>query len=340
MKKYIFGIVILLTIILINTAFYVIITMNQNKKLEAHTEPDTKHPETKERPTIKKVKKIDENTYLKLDYYEDLKNLISNIKIKIPVNGEFIPQGLTRVQDNLLLSGYYDSKINSRIFIIDESGNTSKSVELDTNSHVGAISYDNKNKLLWGPGNEGVLYAYDIKDVFQKNKIERVYKFDNLALDFKNYFEKEKNAIDYLNYDDGYLFIGNFQAHENSKIKKYKIQNKSKKTELDYCGEFYVPSKVQGLTFIEYNKTKYMILSRSYNRFKKSEVIVYEYKDGITDYNNLELKTITTPPLQEQIAINDEHLLILFESNANKYKSAKEKMEYLLEIDIDKLLNF
>lgn len=111
---------------------------------------------------------VDEKILNSLGSYLNLKTVLLNADIDIPLIDDFIPQGIEIIDDLILITGYYESNSNSKCFVIDKKGNIKNIVELDSDSHVGAISYDKKNDLLWVPGNDGLISAYDKDDFLKK----------------------------------------------------------------------------------------------------------------------------------------------------------------------------
>ena len=91
---------------------------------------------------IKKDDLINENVMSTLNNYSSLKTMIKEANIQIPVENKFIPQGITLVRGHYLITGYYDSHKKSKCYVIDALGDIVNIVELDTDSHVGSISYD------------------------------------------------------------------------------------------------------------------------------------------------------------------------------------------------------
>ncbi len=281
---------------------------------------------------------IDSDPTILTTKYPDLMNKYISSNIKIPINDEMIPQGIT-IMDDLILITSYDSlyQLNSQVDILSKTGRIIKNISLDTNSHVGAIVYDNVNKLIWLPDNDGVLNAYDSVEFLTKNKINARYKFFDISERLVDYEDNTRQSIDYLYTNGENLFIGNFSLNKKGIIKQYRINN-TDKINLEYINEFNVPTKVQGITFHEYNGQEYMILSRSYNRYKPSSIEIYQYSENKKSYNT-PVKKIILPPMLEQVVMDSNQLYSLFESNALKYSNCLEKVEYIGIIDFEQLIS-
>ena len=282
-------------------------------------------------------KKINESIIDILNSYTELNNIIVNANIEIPLTNGFIPQGITYYNDNFLLIGYYEYGRNSKCFVIDLEGNIINEVTLDTNSHVGAISYDQVNDLLWIPDNNGILNAYSASEFFYANSVNCLYKIDYVSdgLDDYNYYNKRNIA--FVTIDDNYIYIGNFYKTKKCLVKKYLIKNEDT-LKLEYVDQFLVPPRTQSISFIDFNNEKYMLFSNSFNRRTTSYLETYKYDENVDDYNGLNIKRISMPPMSEQVTVKDEYAFIIFESGANKYYNALDKIKYICILDINKLL--
>ncbi len=288
-------------------------------------------------PEINKITSklsIDENILNTLSNYPALKELVKEAHIKIPTENGFIPQGMTLINSYYFITGYYDSNINSRCYVIDAIGDIINIIDLDTTSHVGSISYDKKRDILWIPDNNGILNAYNYSDFFNKNHVKATHEFIHVSLDLPDFQNTSRNLIAYLCVDEDYVYIGNFFINQNCTIKKYKIETNDQKIELKLINKFTVPKRTQSINFFEKDNKKYMLLSQSYNRKNPSYLYAYEYDENKKIYNNTEIKKIKIPPMLEQISIANKQIYLLFESNAQKYWNCPEKIEFILGIDL------
>ena len=280
MKKVLFIIIIVLVLLLStrdNYHKYIISNTIDRNRLETG-EPLLE--KLSKRPTI-----IDEVKSI-LYKYPSLEKNIKNAFIKVPSDEGFIPQGIEIVNSYIFITGYFEENRNSLCYILDESGKIINKVEVDMNSHVGGISYDKNTNLIFVPGEDDLILAYNVFDFFTKNKVNYIHKFEYLGSDLIHYKNKDKKEIAYLTVDDGYL---------------------------------------------------YMILSSSFGRIFSSNLYVYLYEEGKSTYENY-LKKYTLPPMLEQISYYNNSLYLLFESNAYKYSNALDKINYIIEISTDNLI--
>lgn len=271
--------------------------------------------------------------------YADLRKNILSAKINVPLMDDLIPQGLVVIDDFILITGYYDSKENSRCYVLNNKGEIINAVELDTNSHVGAIAYDKINDLIWIPDNAGILNAYVRKDFFTKKQVIAKYQFMGLSDELIDFKDIKSKHIAYLYVDNNYLYFGNFFVNNNCIVKKYQIVPSGNLIDLKYISSFNVPPKTQGITFLDNDNKKYMLLSKSYGRRNSSQLVIYNYDENVIDYNGLELKTLELPPMLEQISIDKNFLYLLFESGASKYADCLEKMDVIPIIGINDILS-
>ena len=86
----------------------------------------------------------------------------------------FTPQGITTVGNNYLVSAYKKGE-NSKIYIYDKvTKKLTGEIILNNRAHVGGISYDEKNNILYVAGSKGTVNIYDynkIKKNLTKSKV-------------------------------------------------------------------------------------------------------------------------------------------------------------------------
>ncbi len=270
--------------------------------------------------------------------YPNFFRTIIQADMKIPIVGNMVPQGITLMDEYVLISAYdSEEKHNSLVYVLDDYGNIINEVNLGNKSHVGGLAYDKNNNLLWIPDDNGILNAYVASDFIDKAKVKYKYRFVNVGKDLKDFMDEEKKLIAFVTMDDEYIYLGNFSKDSESIVKKYRVINKGDKIKLNYINSFMVPAKTQSITFFSKGLKKYMITSNSYQRRKSSYIKVFEYRDMQTRYNK-ELASIELPPMLEQIAVSNNSVYSIFESKAKKYNNCPEKVEFICVLDIYKFL--
>lgn len=272
--------------------------------------------------------------------YPDLKAIESDY-IKLPYFSAMVPQGLTIMNEFVIMTAYDSSGEDySRCYIFDRNSKEMiHTTVLDVKSHVGGIAYDSKNELFWISDAEGLVRAYPSYDILNGDKVESKYKLD-LVKSFLAYKNKFSSYIDYLCVDDEYLYVGNFVTCEKGLIQKYRIAPTEVGIELIFVSDYWIPTLVQGVSFYKHDNQKYMVLSRSLGRNNNSHLEVFRFDENIRDYtdSSLEKVSLELPPMLEQNAIYDDKVYMIFESNAKKYEDCLVKIDRILVLDLGKIL--
>ncbi len=284
---------------------------------------------------------IPEDIMTILENYPEIKRLTAQADIELPIPKNMVPQGITLLDDEYIIVSAYntDHSKKSKSYVLSSYGQLFNTVTLDNRSHVGGIAYDKKNDLLWLPDNDGSLNAYEASQFIDQKDIKPKYTFDKIGLELKKHVYKNQDFIDYLSVDGKYLYIGGFSLYGSGLVKKYEIIKKGSNLELEYKNSFKIPSKIQGITFYHKNDKVYMILSQSFGRQNVSHIIIFEYDETETDYNEARsMLTLESPPLLEQVTSVNSGLYMIFESGANKYSDCKEKIENVLILDLEQAI--
>lgn len=265
--------------------------------------------------------------------YPSFKEMLTNNIQQLGIIESFVPQGVCSANEYTLVSLYDSSKEkDSSVLIIDPNGEKRwVPLDLPKGTHVGGIAYDPINNNIWIAGASGEIGVYNYDDIINNNGdvVSAIKSFD---VGLKN--EEGKSVASYLTYYNGSVYVGNFvQQTTMSKVadflladyiyepdpnpgtlKEFKIGTDG--ISLEKIDSISLPTKVQGVSFYEKDNKKYLAVSRSYGRDKKSELRIYEYNDGKYD----KLKSFTMPTMLEQITFNnDGSLKCVFESYADKY---------------------
>ena len=267
------------------------------------------------------------DSYLKRNPYKfydiDKNNVISMVDDSfettnsLPSLNSYVPQGIALSDEYIFVSLYDSYKRNeSIIYVLNYDYELINTVSLDCFSHVGGISFDNENNLLWVSGTHGSIRAYNVDDLISKEKVEATFVDEEIGKDLIN-FRGEK-SISYLTIYNGKLYVGSFTLLQNTKMKVYDIENQDG-IKLTYLDKIMVPSKVQGVTFFEKDNKEYVAFSRSYGSDFDSFIQIYKFDEDF-DCDNDECVTVRLRPMLEQIiADSDGTLYTVFESNARLY---------------------
>lgn len=285
---------------------------------------------------------INEKLLPLLAKYPDFAEIVKRANINIPIFDEMIVQGITLMDDYILITAYDNKNIElSKCYVLNKRGEIVNTVSLESNSHVGGITYDKNNKFIWIPGNEGVLNAYKSVDFLTIQNVLPVYQFNDVSENLKNYQDSSKKEIAYLCIYNNYLYIGSFSYKGKGLVKQYEIRGENGEIDLNIVNEFFVPSQVQGISFFQYDNDDYLILSKSFGRNNTSYLQVYEYVNDIKDYTLSDIKSVSfkLPPMLEQITVDGNNLYALYESSALKYKDCLDKIEDICILDLKKIIS-
>ena len=194
---------------------------------------------------------------------------------------------------------------------------------------MGGITYDHEHNNVWITDNDGCISAYDKDDIlgnerYLKSKYKNIYVGDDL----NNIFGDVSAA--YITCHDNKLYVGNFHFGNNSVMKEYNILDDGM-IDTDNCVKYNVSQFVQGVTFYEKDDKNYLITSSSFGKFLPSKLQIYDF-DTMEKVNE-----IKTQKMMEEILVDGEQLITLYESNAKIYKSNDNDKDIII-MDINKVL--
>ena len=217
---------------------------------------------------------------------------------------------------------------DKRVKVVEIDG----TIDLKNRSHVGGISYDEKHNLVFICDTNGRVSSYSY------NSFEKKNSYEVASIKGEKLLEKNKLVCSYLTCYNNKLYVGSFNLRNNGFVKVFDITREEDGIKLNFLYDIKVPKKTQGLTFYEHNNKTYLFISRSYGRRNSSKLNIYNYDDNKREYLSRD-KIITLPPMLEQITTLNKELVLLFESNAFKYRNTcKYVIENLVSLDIIKLI--
>lgn len=134
----------------------------------------------------------------------------------------------------------------------------------------------------------------------------------------------------YITCHDDKLYVGNYNFKPKSIIKEYNILDDGMIDEEHYK-KYNVSQFVQGITFYEKDGVNYLITSSSLGKFLPSRLQIY-------DFDTLEkVNEVKTQKMMEEILVDGDQLITLYESNAKIYKSNDNDKDIII-MDINKIL--
>ena len=276
-------------------------------------------------------------TFIEDDASIEIEN---NLKNTLKVSS-MVPQGISISDDYIFVSMYdYEHINNSIIQVYSKDGSLLNTCSLYNKAHVGGISYDPKNKLLWTSSILGNVDAYTEYSILNKDDAKPIYKDLYLGSGLNNYHNPLVNAVSFLTTYKDHIFVGNFTLFNKATIKEYTMSfDEDRTVHLKEMRRFIVPNRVQGISFYEKDDDTYMILSRSCGSKHSSTLQVFKYSESISDYTKpvINSKRFEFPPMIEQITINGDRLYSLYESQSSPYNNRTKKNKTLQLTRIDDL---
>ncbi len=255
-------------------------------------------------------------------------NLYENIDYKNIKRDRYTVQSITSIEDNILISAYKKNNF-SRLYIYNrKTAKYEGKIILDIKSHVGGISYDKNNGILYVTASNGEVKTYDYKVIEKLDILPYDYTIDfsdtvkflaemNLEIkneiNVKNINKKAKTSTIY--FYDNKIYVGTFNPVNHGFLYCYKVkydeQNKSIRIE-EKPHEYQIGARVQGIAITEFNHKKYLVCTQSIG-FTKSVFLLYTIE---SNQLNFEGRYYLDEPGLEGITI-DEHgeIVGVFEHN-------------------------
>lgn len=283
---------------------------------------------------------LDDDSLEVLIQYPSFLRRILDIDIKMPIEGNMVPQGITIMNDYILITSYdHNGLDNSIVFVLDKNGDVINRVTLDIKSHVGGIAFDRINDLVWIPSNNGKINAYLARDFLDKTSVSSYYRDLDVGNGLLNYKAPWKNSIAFLTIKDNDLFVGSFSLVSSGLVKRYGINiDETNGVQLDLKNIFKVPTRVQGISFYNKDEKEYILFSRSFGKSTPSLLQIFSYDENIIYYNYEVSVSYEAPSMMEQISAEDNKLYVSFESAANPYKGCSDECDNVCIMDADLLV--
>lgn len=205
-------------------------------------------------------KKLFDKTFRLDDEKLLFKNIIS-FSYKNIYDDNYVVQGFTISRDYAMISAYNKFRAKSRIYLYEKSGLFSKYIELDNSSHVGGISYDYINDLVYVTGSHGVINVYSYPELIGGSLV-RVES----ELDISKVLNEKCSAATLYFYDNK-LYVGTFEGYGKMVIFDISFK-KNKVIILDSSVVRELPPAIQGIAVFRKNDNLYYLFSQSYSKLK------------------------------------------------------------------------
>lgn len=261
-------------------------------------------------------------------------------------SSEFVPQGLCRAGDYMLITAYdVKKKHNTVIYAVDmKSYELVSTLTLPNKYHAGGIAFD--GEVIWMTGDTSDKYKgepfvqYMTYEVFQKLIKKPV---NEVSKDDISGFIYIKNKPSFLECDNGTLWVGTYKGRKGTPegyLNGYKIVGKPENRKLNtmmYSIIAGIDASAQGADI----DGDYLYVSSSYSgaikSVKSSFITKYNIKDvsdGITNFyaENHEISRIEVPKMNEEILVDGSTIHINFESGATHWKSAVVNTDRILAV--------
>ena len=211
----------------------------------------------------------------------------------------YTAQGYTET-DNYKIVSAYKKGSNSRLYYYDkETGEFVGYIELNNKDHVGGITYDPEDKLLFVTGSDGEVNCYDHEAIEQAMATTDIdpgnpaidlnnEQYSGIEIDCNINIEDELGIDDpaTIYYHDGKLYVATYR--NKGDLASYDIKcNRSNDGKISVDGgAIHVisrncPAASQGISIYEKDGKKYIAFARSAQGMKSS-IDVYELNDDET----------------------------------------------------------
>lgn len=290
---------------------------------------------------LSKYKVIEEHNAAKRESKQTMKHYLVGDDSHFPVPGlvctnilgkcctTMVPQGICKM-DNYILITAYDSEgnNNSVIYVLEDGTRLKATLVYNRGCHMGGIAYD--GKYIWiAEGSKSGLGAVSKEDFLDAIRVSEEMQAKSVLL--KNILWQKVSEItstSYCTYYDNRLWVGKFAKNEESHIYGYSIDYSRENPKIIPDRYIAAPKRAQGMCFYKNGKAVYLGVSTSYGRYSNSVLRCYkldDYYEPVKRDNIFVIgkgeayKTITMPPMLEQVSIDGEMLYCIFESGARKY---------------------
>lgn len=255
------------------------------------------------------------------------------------------PQGVTVAGKYLITSAYdHDGFHNSVLYVQDaKTYKYIKTVVLKGTPHVGGITYDPRNQLVWvcsRRNNQSELVSITMKAIEQYDleKTQKPVAYHQRAL------LGSITRASFVTYDDRKLYVGFFNPRRPGNIQHYQLSKKGSligKSTVKLGGNIFevlssailrqdILTQVQGMAFYK----DYIILSQSFGPgeshlwvFDDRNRTVYRASDALAEFD--------APSHLEQVATSGDTLWVNFESSARAYRaSSHDHIDRLVHMNL------
>ena len=178
-------------------------------------------------------------------------------------NDQYTVQGFCIARDYCMISAYSKMKAKSRVYLYEKSGLFNKYIELDTSAHVGGISYDYINDIVFITGERGKINAYDYNELISGSINE--YKCN---IDISTVLDGAVRAATVYFYNNN-LYVCTFS--NVGRMVKFELEVNRKKMTIDVKAYDVIndlPACIQGVCVFECDGDLFYLFSQSFGRLR------------------------------------------------------------------------
>jgi len=273
-----------------------------------------------------------------------------------------VPQGICTAGNYILISAYSSSSkvwTSSVIYVLDkDTGKYLTTLALSTRCHVGALDYSTKTNRVYIADSslkDERIPRTNLSD--QPEKTGGTYRIWELSMrNLRKYINQNKDSVyvsltRYLPCDTipsfifihrNTIFVGSFNMdsfYPRSYATAYSL-----KTGKVITYKLYLSFLTQGAQIVEHRGGLYIITSSSYGRNNASYLHIYRiHYNRVLGWflNPFSVRSVCIPNMSEDLDAQVDHLLINFESGANKYQNGnvtQYQMDRVLNVSVNSLI--
>ncbi len=237
-----------------------------------------------------------------------------------------VPQGMCLAGDYLLITAYdAEEKKPSVVYVLsnvgEDRGSYLTTLVLPNINHVGGIAYD--GAYLWiAQSSDKTLKGFSYESLQQA----AASGAGSVRMEYEVASNRLLNTASLVTFYDGLLWVGTFAQNAQGILYGYRAQVNGDSAVLTAERSMVLPAQTQGVAFAEAGGRTVLLASCSYGRKNDSRLHVY-YPAYNEPAENGEIalgeaaKTLTLPPMLEQIYMHGGALYCLFESAATEYST-------------------
>lgn len=236
----------------------------------------------------------------------------------------YVVQGFCIAKDYCLVTAYNKFGAKSRVYLYEKTGVFNKYVDLDNSSHVGGISYDYLNNIVYITGSLGKVNAYNYYELISGN----IEKYD-CDINISSMIEGVVSAATLYFYNNK-LYVCTFEGIGKMVIFDLEVsKNKIKIVDKKLINN--LPSAIQGVCVFENDNKLYYLFSQSYSKLNSC---IKLYDSSFSFLVQIKLKEIGIEGIDIDYSGN---VCCIFENGIDKIKKVHiSKLTYRVNSSLDK----